>query len=323
MSTSNIFNNYNKVLLKENYYNYLYNPSKKKSQRKIVISLANAIKNNDNNFDLNNEKHNDSLTTIDAMYNPYMLKLTEEEQSPFDNININIKSKNYILNEIKQRQRTAKIRPKSKAIDIQRYSDCVKITDNKKPNNYINAFSAAKFNINKKKLVIDADKKLKFKKKCPCCNNLLQIDKTKNKNNDKSEKLILDKHLNIYNNKNFKDSLSCFIFHINNFTSKETENKKEACIVRNDKIINYKTNMMSEFTKNLKKSKFKEIQRTEFDPSNLYLIQKPLIPTIRGKILRNMKKRYNRPIRNVVTSRSRPTSSSHYIDNLKKYIFKS
>jgi hypothetical protein len=297
MSTSNIFNNYNKVLLKENYYNYLYNPSKKKSQRKIVISLANAIKNNDNNFDLNNEKHNDSLTTIDAMYNPYMLKLTEEEQSPFDNININIKSKNYILNEIKQRQRTAKIRPKSKAIDIQRYSDCVKIIDNKKPNNYINAFSAAKFNINKKKLVIDADKKLKFKKKCPCCNNLLQIDKTKNKNNDKFEKLILDKHLNIYNNKNFKDSLSCFIYYINNFTSKEFENKKS----NNENIerkIHFNTDMISEFTKNSKKNRIKEIQRINFDPSNYYFIQKPLIPTIRGKILKNMKKRYIRPIRN-------------------------
>ena len=65
--------------------------------------------------------------------------------------------------------------------------------------------------------------------------------------------------------------------------------------------------MISEFTKDLKKKKFKEIQRTEFDPSNLYFIQKPLIPTIRGKILRNMKKRYHKPIRNVVTAKNRET----------------
>ncbi len=301
MSTSNVFNTYNKVLLKENYYNYLYNPSKIKNQRKVVLSLANAIKNHDNNYELNSEKNNDSLTTIDAMYNPYMLKLTEEDQSPIDNIIL--KNKNYIMNEIKQRQRTAKIRPKSKAIDIQRYSDCVKIEDNnKKINNHNNAFSYYKYHT-KKKIIIDAKKKLQFKKNCPCCNNLFQIDKTKNKNNDKFEKILLDKHLNIYNNKNFKDSLSCFIFHINNFTSKETENKKEASINRNDKMINYKTKMMSDFTKNLKKLKYKEIQRIEFDPSDLYVIQKPLIPTIRGKILKNMKKRYKRPIRNVVTGK--------------------
>ena len=109
MSTSNVFNTYNKVLLKENYYNYLYNPSKIKNQRKVVLSLANAIKNHDNNYELNSEKNNDSLTTIDAMYNPYMLKLTEEDQSPIDNIIL--KNKNYIMNEIKQRQKTAKKRP--------------------------------------------------------------------------------------------------------------------------------------------------------------------------------------------------------------------
>ena len=61
--------------------------------------------------------------------------------------------------------------------------------------------------------------------------------------------------------------------------------------------------MTSEFTKNLERKKFIEIQRIYFDPSNLYFVQKPLITTIRGKILKNMKKRYKRPIRNVVTGK--------------------
>lgn len=316
MNASNVFNNYNKLLLKENYYNYLYNPSNRQNQKKIILSLADAIKKNDIHYEINNLKKNDSLTTIDAMYNPYMLKLTQEEQPTYENIKLN--NKNYILNEIKQRQRTAKIRPKSKAIDIQRYSDCVNFSEKKKLNS---AFSYSKYNKSKKNLITDSEKRIfQFKKNCPCCNNIFQVDKTKS--NNKFDKILLDKQLNIYNNKHFKDSLSCFIYHINHFTSKELENKKETLLNANSKKnINYNTDMTSEFTKDLKKIKFREIQRVEFDPSNLYIIQKPLIPTIRGKILRNLRKRYHKPIRNVVISKNRP-SSSNYIDNMKKYIFK-
>ena len=58
-----------------------------------------------------------------------------------------------------------------------------------------------------------------------------------------------------------------------------------------------KINMESELTKSNKVIKFKEIQRKEFDPSHFYLIKKPLIPSIRGKILRNTKKRFEKPMR--------------------------
>ena len=92
---TNVFNNYNKLLLKENYYNYLFNPSNRQNQKKIILSLADAIKKNDIYYEINNIKQNTSLTTVDAMYNPYMLKLTEEEQPAYENIKLN--NKNYIL----------------------------------------------------------------------------------------------------------------------------------------------------------------------------------------------------------------------------------
>jgi len=302
MSASNIFNNYNKVLLQENYYNFKFHPSKRKSQKEVIISLMNAIKDNDNKFELKrNINHSDSLSTIDAMYNPHMLKLSEDDQIPYDLIRQN--------NIINQRKKTSKKRPNSKAIDIQRYSDCVKLSENKKVNN---AFLYLKNKKNKKKVrnpFSDSLQKrpLSFKNKCPCCNNLFKKDN--NFNYNKYDKL-LENNLNIYNNKNFKDSLSCFMYHINYFTSKTFENKKDnlpdLVDIRPKNNININVDMTSDFTKNLKKIKFREIKRFQFDPSSYYFIQKPLIPTIRGKILKNMKKRYNKPIRRVVTSKNKP-----------------
>ena len=306
MSASNVINNYNKLLLQENFYNYKFNPAKIKNQKDIIISLVNAISKNDNNYQIKNNP-NDSLSTIDAMFNPYMLKFTEDEQIPYEILNQN--NKKLVLG---QRKKTERKRPNSKAIDIQRYSDCVKYSDkNKIKNKYMYLSPNYKTKKKLRNLIIDSARQrpLSYKKTCKCCNNILEVEKALHSH--KYDKLI-DKdenHLNIYNNKNFKDSLSCFIYHINNinnFSSKEAENKQENLSERKYRI-NFNTDMTSEFTKNLKKIKFREIQRIQFDPSNYYIIQKPLIPTIRGKILRNMKKRYIRPIRNVVTCKDRET----------------
>lgn len=307
MSSSNIFNNYNKLLLQENYYNFKYNPYKRKNQKENIISLVNAIKFNNDNYEIKKSNLNDSLTTIEAIYNPYMLKLSDEDHYPFEQSNFN------------PRNKTARKRPNSKAIDIQRYSDCIKFSGNKKTN--INAFSMSKANKNNNKIKIKKfidtsspkNRPLSYKKKCTYCNNLFQI----NKKVKKSKFEILDDHLNIYNNKNFGDSLSCFLYYINYFTSNEYENKKEDYYIDLKRNLNFNTDMISDFTKNLKKIKYKEIQRIEFDPSNLYVIQKPLIPTIRGKIFKNMKKRYRRPIRNVVTCH-RATSSNVDFEKIKK-----
>jgi cell division protein FtsZ len=54
--------------------------------------------------------------------------------------------------------------------------------------------------------------------------------------------------------------------------------------------------------KNTNTKKSKEIKRAEVDISNIFLIQKPLITSIRGKILKNLKKRFKRPIRNILKS---------------------
>ena len=234
------------------------------------------------------------------MYNPHMLKLSEDDQFPSEHIYKNNKS---IIN---QRIKTSKKKPDNKAIDIQKYSHCVNFSENKKSNIniFINPINKSSIKIKKNINAKTTRRPLSYKNKCPCCNNIFKVEKKKKK--DKLE-IISDEHINFYNNKNFKDSLSCFIYHINYFTSKEFENKKD-----NDMDIKRKIklniDMTSNFTKNLKKIKYKEIQRTHFDPTNFYLIQKPLIPTIRGKIFKNMKRRYIRPTRNVVTSKNRPNS---------------
>ena len=315
MSSSNVFNNYNKVLLRENYYNYKFNPYKREAQKKTIISLIHAIKNNDNDYDCNSLKHSDSLSTIDAMNNPYMLKFSEEEKNPYEiriqnNGKLNKKGKKKTIN---------------KAIDIQRYSDCVKITENKTAHNgYCLSYTNNKNRIsNYPNLFVNSAKNrpLSFKTKSPVNNDLFLEEKFKDKFNNKYTKKfknnkkfdkIKDKNLNINNNKNFKDTLSCFIYHINNFTSKEFEFRRNSVVnINTKKNINYNIDMTSDFTKNLKKIKFIEIKREEFDPSNMYFIQKPLIPTIRGKILKNMKKRYRKPIRNVVTCKNRESTENN------------
>ena len=314
MSASNVLNNYNKLLLQENFYNIKFNPSKRKNKKEVIISLVNAITNNDNNYQIK-ENPNDSLSTIDAMNNPYMLKFSEEDKLPYDLYNQNDKNnKRKILSQRKKAQRK---RPNSKAINIQRYSDCVKFSENnnnkiKNKNKYMYLSPNYKTKKKLRNFIIDSARQrpLSFKKNCNCCNNILEFEKALHSH--KFDKLIDNdnNHFNIYNNKNFKDSLSCFMYHINNinnFASKEAEIRK-GNLSENKCKINYNTNMESDYTKNLKKIRFREIHRIQFDPSNFYYIQKPLIPTIRGKILKNMKKRYIRPIRNVVTSKDNSTS---------------
>ena len=95
----------------------------------------------------------------------------------------------------------------------------------------------------------------------------------------------LIKNKNIYLNKNFSKEK---IFY--------EDNDK---YYRTQKLWNKKINMESELTKKNKIIKYKEIQRKEIDPTNLYTIEKPLIPSIRGKIFKNTKKRFERPKRMV------------------------
>ena len=101
--------------------------------------------------------------------------------------------------------------------------------------------------------------------------------------------------------------MSSFLYHVNNITEYQNENKKSKDD-SSDKI-NYKL-YNNDLTRNLLKSKYnsnnlnniREIKRFEVNISNIFLIQKPLITSIRGKILKNTKKRFKRPIRNIIKS---------------------
>ena len=131
-------------------------------------------------------------------------------------------------------------------------------------------------------------------------NDLHQRSKTINHEVNKDN----DIHLNIYNNNKFKDCLSSFLYHVNNITAYQKENEKsDEDFIKNNGIKFYNKEISKYFQrKNINKKEIKEIKRFEVDVSNIFLIQKPLITSIRGKILKNTKKRFKRPIRNIIKS---------------------
>jgi thiol-disulfide isomerase/thioredoxin len=148
-----------------------------------------------------------------------------------------------------------------------------------------------------------------IKSHCPFCKKVLTENE---KNKEEKDKNIINISNNYYRNKNFKDIRSCFMYSVNNFPlinkniylnkkfSKERifyeGNEKYN---RTQKSWNKKINMESELTKKNKLIKFKEIQRKEIDPTNLYTIDKPLIPSIRGRFFKNTRKRFEKPKRMV------------------------
>ena len=152
-----------------------------------------------------------------------------------------------------------------------------------------------------------------IKSHCPFCKKIL-TEKEKESTTDTNNSF--DNNIkNIYRNKKFKDIKSCFIYSVNNFPlinpknirisnknyfkEKLNEEMKEKYNVPT-KFKNKRLKMESELTKSNRIIKFKEIQRKEIDPSNLYLIKKPLIPSIRGKILKYTKKRIEKPMRMIL-----------------------
>ena len=145
------------------------------------------------------------------------------------------------------------------------------------------------------------------KSHCSFCHNKLIEKENNDKIEKEKEKIIIDLD-NYYRNKNFKDIKSCFMYSVNNFPlikkinlsylkqelndSEEKEKYFKAKTKRDKKI-----DMESELTKSNKVIRYKEIKRKEIDPTNLYLIKKPFVPSIRGKIFMNMRKRIEKPMR--------------------------
>ena len=278
MSTSKIINDFNICLFREKIYDFKYNANKFKKKSYDIKTLFDSIKSNNsqNEFD---SKNNDSLTTVEALNNPHLEKLSKYLPK--------VRMNNYEF--CKKRINSSKKNYNIKTLDILRYSDCVKISQNRNES----------INFDKNNIV-----KNKRKNSCLKCNN-----EFKEKKEDKKDIYHDDKHLNIYNNDKFKDTLSSFLYHVNNITEYQIENKKSKDDYSEEKINNkfYRNELFTHLSKDKfnissNRNNAREIKRFEVDISNIFLIQRPLITTIRGKILKNTKKRFKRPIRSIIKS---------------------
>jgi len=167
--------------------------------------------------------------------------------------------------------------------------------------------------IRKKKIILESNKnKIKgyfTKSQCPFCRNVLsETDKKKEEENDT---------LNLINvltdpNANYHNIRSCLISNSYNFPlinikiNKYFSFHKKLNEEKEDKLCLYKKNfdkkidMESELSKNLRKRKYSEIKREEIKTNNLYMIEKPILTTVREKIYKNMRQRYKRPLRLII-----------------------
>ena len=303
--SNNVFRKYNKLLLTEKFYELKYNPSKKAKIKQKIIPLLYALKNNDDNYDNSQLKGNDSVSTIEAMNNPYMNKFSnfmysKNEQNELMKNLSPIKSKSN-----KSRKHSNVIntfnKTNSNKICISEYAECLKNYGHKKSNNF-SIFSKNKSNYFFEKIHL-MEKKFKSKvkniipKKCYFCSIIATERNKKEEYYSKTERNLSD----------YKK----FIKVLKKFPERKIDDKS---LTSRKIIIENKNNidMESELTKNKNKIKYKEIKRIEFDTKNLFHIKKPLIPSIRAKIFKNMKKRPHKPVRSVI-------SCTHYSNLFNKF----
>ena len=105
-----------------------------------------------------------------------------------------------------------------KSLDILRYSDCVKFSHKRNVSSNLDKNNIAK---NKRKNL-----------------DLKYINEFEEKMKEKKDIYNDDKHLNIYRNNKFKDILSSFLYHVNNITEYQNENKKSIDDYSSDKMNN-------------------------------------------------------------------------------------
>ena len=268
MNALKIINDFNRCLLREKFYDFKYNINKyKKKKSNDIKSLFETIKNINSSYEFQYSKiFNASLTTTDAMNNPNLLRLAKCLE--------NIRNNNYKLN--KRRINSTKKNYKIKSLDIFEYSNCVKFTEKR------NKTLDKAYTIRRK---LNEDQNILVNKRKPIALK------------DNKELYIKSRNKTIFK---FKNNLFNFLNNINNITSLHKYNSELKEIDK--KNINFFNERLSILFKNNNTNKIKEINRLEVDTSNIFLIQKPLIATIRGKILKNSKKRFKRPVRNIITS---------------------
>ena len=162
----------------------------------------------------------------------------------------------------------------------------------------------------KKKLLQGNRNKIKgyfTKSQCPFCQIKFSNETDKEKETSKLLNILTDP-----NNNNYHNIRSCFIFKAVNFPlinikiNKYYSFKKKLYEEKEDNVKLYrmtfdkKPDMESELSKNKKIQKVKEIKREEIKVKNLYMVERPLLTTMRGKIFKNMRKRYKRPMRLII-----------------------
>lgn len=293
MSTTKIINDFNKCLLREKICDYKFNPNNFRKKPNNIISLFESIKTINSYNEFHESRYNEPLTTTEALNNPRLKRLSK----CLNNIG-NYKQDYNHYKYCEQRLNSARKNYNIKTLDILKYSDCVTITQ--KRNKTRDGIFLKRKNLNTN-LVNDEVRIRPLTLK-------LDYEYLEKRGNKKMENYYInndDEHLNIYNSNKFKDTLSCFLYHVNNLASYQRENTKSSADSTDKKSLqfyNFEILKSLQKNKNTNTKKPKEIKRTEVDISNIFLIQKPLITSIRGKILKNLKKRFKRPIRNILKS---------------------
>ena len=280
MNSFDIIQRYRNLMNEEKNFNYKYNPILNSEKDTIFISSHKSF--NTNNINIIKK-----------------IKFLSPKKEILMSKNKELNNKNNEQSLLNKKSNQNHIIPKT---PINK-----KINNLKNLKNYFTVsediFNANLYYKNKKNEKI---KTFFIKSHCPFCKKILM-----EKENNKDNKNDLDNNninVNIYRNKKFKDIKSCFIYNVNNFPLLNTNiivksefkeklygKEKEKCITTTKR--SKRTNMESELTKSNKVIKFREIQRKEIDPTDLYLIKKPLIPSIRGKYFMNTKKRLGKPMR--------------------------
>ena len=167
--------------------------------------------------------------------------------------------------------------------------------------------------IQKKRKILEVNKnKIKgyfTKSQCPFCRNVLSET-----NKEKEEANNVSKLINLLTdpNSNYHSIRSCLVFNSYNYPlinikiNKYYSFHKKLQEEKYNKFKIYKNNfdkkivMESELSKNSRKRKYSEIKREEIKTNNLYMVEKPLLTTVREKIYKNMRQRYKRPLRLII-----------------------
>ena len=83
------------------------------------------------------------------------------------------------------------------------------------------------------------------------------------------------------------------------FKSRLIEEKRERMNIYK-KTYDKKLDMKIDLNKNKRNKNYKLIKREEIKVNNLFMIEKPLLMTMRGIINKNTRQRYKRPLRLVI-----------------------